>query len=372
MAPFKSTLARSVGKLLGVYKETDLSLRGDVQSIRTPPPLSASGGTVSAGVAPGNGYRYHLFLEPGNLEVTQGGEVEVLVIAGGGGSGWDAAGGGGAGGVRTNTLPGNPLNITSDITLSAGTIPVVVGDGGGRATASATPVDGETGSNGGDSSIGSPGDPYYVLASGGGGGGGGEAPENGGAAGGSGGGGGWRTWPDGTFTSPPTTNPANGSGPAVTSPDGKPGIQGNAGGYGVGLPSSRRGGGGGGGAGGAGSNAPDIGGAGGNGIAVPAFAYPLITPLFPSPYQPVVGPIIGPTGLYAGGGQGGGDESGNLTTRTPGGGGGAQLPGSPRPQASVDGINATGSGGGGAGGGTGRGTGGDGGDGIVIIRYVSA
>ena len=206
MAPIKSSLARTVGKLLGVQKNTDLSLRGNVQSLRKPIALSASGGTVSAGVAPGNGYRYHLFLEPGNLEVTGSGNVEVLVIAGGGGSGWDAAGGGGAGGVRTNTLPGNPLNITSSITLSPGTIPVVVGDGGDRATASATPIDGETGSNGGNSSIGSPGDPYFVLASGGGGSGGGEDPASGGAAGGSGGGGGWRTWPDGTFSSPPTTN----------------------------------------------------------------------------------------------------------------------------------------------------------------------
>ena len=39
MAPFKSTLARSVGKLLGVYKETDLSLRGDVQISRRIPPI---------------------------------------------------------------------------------------------------------------------------------------------------------------------------------------------------------------------------------------------------------------------------------------------------------------------------------------------
>ena len=331
--------------------------------------FSATGGTVSAGVEPGNGYRYHMFLEPGNFEVTTGGDIEVLVIAGGGGSGWDAAGGGGAGGLRTNTLPGNPLNITSTLTVTPGTIPIAVGDGGGRSTAPTSPVAGETGSNGGNSSIGSSPNPFFVFASGGGGGGGGEDDGNGGSGGGSGGGGGWRTWPGGTFPNPATTNPNNGTGPAVTSPDGKPGIQGNAGAYGVGRPSSSRGGGGGGGAGGAGTNAPGVGGAGGNGVAVPAFAYPFVSGLFPSPYQPVVGPIIGPTGLYAGGGQGGGDESGNITTRTPGGGGGAQLPGSPRPQASVDGINGTGSGGGGAGGGSGRGTGGDGGDGIVLIRY---
>ena len=37
MAPIKSSLARSVGKLLGVYKDTDLSLRGHVQSLREAP-----------------------------------------------------------------------------------------------------------------------------------------------------------------------------------------------------------------------------------------------------------------------------------------------------------------------------------------------
>ena len=78
--------SRGVSKLLGVSKNTDLSLRGDVQSSRKAPLFAASGGTVSAGVAPGNGYRYHLFLEPGNFEVTTGGEVDVLVIAGGCGS----------------------------------------------------------------------------------------------------------------------------------------------------------------------------------------------------------------------------------------------------------------------------------------------
>ena len=73
---------------------------------------------------------------------------------------WDAAGGGGAGGLRTNTLPGNPqFNITSTITMPAGTIPVAVGDGGGGSTAPAG-VAGETGSNGGNSSIGSPGDSW--------------------------------------------------------------------------------------------------------------------------------------------------------------------------------------------------------------------
>ena len=34
MSPIKSSLARTVGRLLGVQKDTDLSLRGDVQSNR--------------------------------------------------------------------------------------------------------------------------------------------------------------------------------------------------------------------------------------------------------------------------------------------------------------------------------------------------
>ena len=59
MAPIKSSLARSVGKLLGVSKDTDLTLRGDVQSSRVEAaPISLSGGTITAGVAPGDGYTY--------------------------------------------------------------------------------------------------------------------------------------------------------------------------------------------------------------------------------------------------------------------------------------------------------------------------
>ena len=34
MAPIKSSLAKTVGKLFGVSKDTDLSLRGHVQSLR--------------------------------------------------------------------------------------------------------------------------------------------------------------------------------------------------------------------------------------------------------------------------------------------------------------------------------------------------
>ena len=65
MAPIKSSLARTVGKLLGV-KNTDLSLRGDIQSLRKIA-FEASGGNLANGLAPGNGYKYHTFGTPGNF-----------------------------------------------------------------------------------------------------------------------------------------------------------------------------------------------------------------------------------------------------------------------------------------------------------------
>ena len=63
MAPIKSSLARSVGKFLGVFKDTDLSLRGDRQSTRfIEIPFVASGGNLANALAPGNGYKYHTCL----------------------------------------------------------------------------------------------------------------------------------------------------------------------------------------------------------------------------------------------------------------------------------------------------------------------
>ena len=60
MAPIKSSLAKTVGKLLGVQKDTDLSLRGATQSSRVPPPtpFSATGGSkITSG-----DYTYHVWL----------------------------------------------------------------------------------------------------------------------------------------------------------------------------------------------------------------------------------------------------------------------------------------------------------------------
>ena len=87
MAPIKSSLVKSVGKLFGVQKDTDLSLRGDVQDTRfISIPVEASGGNITGGGG-GNGFKYHVFTSPGNFTVTQGGKVEILLVGGGGPSG---------------------------------------------------------------------------------------------------------------------------------------------------------------------------------------------------------------------------------------------------------------------------------------------
>ena len=97
MAPIKSSLARTVGKLFGVQKDSDLSLRGDVQSNRKiSSSVQASGGTEIVTATK----KYHVFLGSSeqNFTVTQGGTCEVLVVAGGGSGGYFYGAGGGAGG----------------------------------------------------------------------------------------------------------------------------------------------------------------------------------------------------------------------------------------------------------------------------------
>jgi len=70
--------------------------------------LIATGGTVTDITQDGKEYRVHTFTSDGTFEVTRGGEVEYLVVAGGGAGGGDGGplgdttarvgGGGGAGG----------------------------------------------------------------------------------------------------------------------------------------------------------------------------------------------------------------------------------------------------------------------------------
>jgi len=64
MAPFKSSLARSAAKLLGISNQRDLSLRGNVQSTRKLGNL-ASGGTKTYS----GGYTIHTFTSTGSLVV---------------------------------------------------------------------------------------------------------------------------------------------------------------------------------------------------------------------------------------------------------------------------------------------------------------
>ena len=229
MAPFKSSLARSVGKLLGVPRERDLSLRGYTQTSRfivDSPDISASGGTKTTF----NGYTIHTFTSGGAFSVASGSTTVEYVIVGGGGAGAAQGGGGGAGGYRTGTA-----DVSAPLT-------VTVGPG-----ASADPSRSVTPPNGGPSSVNFAGG---TITSAGGGGGG--ARFSAAATGGSGGGRNYHS---------PGANAA-GNTPPVSPPQGNPGEQGAP------TSESSGGGGGAGAAGGAGGDA--VGGLGGDGVQVPA------------------------------------------------------------------------------------------------------
>ena len=192
MAPIKSSLARSVAKLLGVNKDTDLSLRGDRQKTRFIPPFTASGGTKTTS----GDQTIHTFSFPNsdNLVCTgsPSSDVKILVIGGGGGGGGTGynswyGGGGGAGGYVYAT----------GVTLEAGTTyNITVGDkGNGQPT--------NVGGDGTDSIFGSNVPTATKLTAKGGGGGGlgdypGTHPDAAGRSGGSGGG-------SGSHYSPPST-----------------------------------------------------------------------------------------------------------------------------------------------------------------------
>jgi hypothetical protein len=88
-----------------------------------PPPVSATGGTVTTYSSGGTTYRVHKFTSSGTFTVTSGGSVDVLCV-GGGGAGinnpYAAEGGGGGGGYV----------VTSTVIVSNGSIPVTIGTGG--------------------------------------------------------------------------------------------------------------------------------------------------------------------------------------------------------------------------------------------------
>jgi hypothetical protein len=306
-----------------------------------------TGGVVSDGVTPGNGYRYHYFTSPGSFVVSSlysnapGSTIDILLVSGGGGGGARTGAGGGAGGVAWGQV------VLIPISVSGTSIPITVGSGGNGGYSSGV------GNNGGDSYFGSGPEPFYFIAKGGGG-GGGDSPPNG-QSGGSGGGGQYDA-PYGSGTQP-SYNPGK---PWVTN-------YGNPGSTGWNAPEWQSGAGGGAGSA-AGNGGPNSRGSAGAGIELPTFTVPFYMS-GSDPYRPGINPLPGT--YYAGGG-GGGDYppyiSQNMPTlATYGGGGiggpsGGASPGTP-------GINGLG---GGGGGGTAEGNGpngGQGGNGIVVVRY---
>ena len=336
MAPFKSSLAKSAGKLFGVFKERDLSLRGATQSTRFkgPAPISATGGTKST---PGNGYVYHVFTSPADtpapytFQVTAGkADLNVLVVGGGGGGGGKyggsaGGGGGGAGLVHDRLLPD----------INPGTYPITVGAGGlGNTYPGSAPNPGD------DTVWNAPGTSTPALtAAGGGAGGGGPAPHHNGLPGGSGGGNAY-TDPAGNNRSTGSGDPFPGSGSTISPSNG----WGNNGG--IATPPNRQAGAG----GGAGAVGTDGGGGAAGGVGI-EISWVL--------------PTHGETKYFAGGG-GAGYYPGTGTGGAGGNGGGGTGGGASTAPVS-NGQASTGGGAGGmqAGGSTQY----RGGSGVVIIRY---
>ena len=342
MAPFKSTLARSVGKLLGVYKETDLSLRGGVQSTRKITlSVQASGGTEIVTATK----KYHVFLGSSeqDLTVTNGGTCEVLVVAGGGSGGYFYGSGGGAGGVVHS--PDFPVEAGVTYKASAG-------NGGPGASTTG---------------LGSNGNASYFKP--------GPAPNSPSATNlyaMGGGGGGYSGDGDTAFPTPYKNSTGSGGGsvspssPSDTLPNFSTVTQ-----HPTGTKYFNRGasgqpadnGGGGGGAGAAAGVNQDGGitdpaSPGGAGRPFSNFPAPVLAPAIPSPARSTWSTAVGPTGLFAGGGTGY-NAPANIP-RTPGGGGGWD-----DPQSGIHhGVDYTGGGGSGP-----NPSGGTGGAGIVIVYY---
>ena len=251
---------RSLGNALASFRYK-FGRTGTVSGAAGGSNISATGGnqTSSSGFTAPNGFKYHVFTSSGSLVVASGsGEAYYLVVAGGGSGGYGNGAGAGGGGLRSNdpTVPGpSNMKVTHTFTLSPGTYPVTVGDGG------TSPQD-----NGSESKIGT----STVVASGG-----GYGASNGtGEPGGSGGGG-----------IPPS------AASSINSPDPlSPDKQGHAGG-------EDGNGGGGGGAGGAASGAT-----GGAKLNISAYNTTQINPgiTMPAAWQS----YVGTAGGYAGGGFG--------------------------------------------------------------------
>ena len=127
----KTRIYTSVGANSGVWSlyEALSSRRGVV----------ATGGEISDITVSGISYRVHKFRSSDDFVVSQGGDVDYLIVAGGGGGSWTnrVGGGGGAGGFLEGTA-----------ILSSLSYPVVVGNGG----AGSPTMGNNTAANNGDNS----------------------------------------------------------------------------------------------------------------------------------------------------------------------------------------------------------------------------
>ena len=173
MAPFKSSKGRSLGKLLGGYKSSDIG-----KSFGSGAPAGgfvASGGNVSDDVNAGK--RFHVFNSapgaPQPFTVALGARNAHFILVAGGGSGCGGYGGGGGGGG---------VAYSESFPLEPGEYTAVIGAGG------AAPSNGHgAGNTGSDSTFTIDSNGIMVTAKGGGGGGlGNAAGATGGCAGGGG------------------------------------------------------------------------------------------------------------------------------------------------------------------------------------------
>jgi hypothetical protein len=277
MSPFKSSLARSAGKLFGVFKERDLSLRGDVQSSRkkysyvisVPTSVNTPGywdlspsadGTLVLGTG-----TYDIAYTPDNIDSTVSATVNMW--GAGGGAGTPVGNNGGSGGFSSATL-----TFESGTTLKF-VVGTCTGPGGTGIGAPSNGADGNSGFGGGytgifDTTV-THGNAVMIAGGGGAGGGDNSGPTPG--AGGSGGGatgfdGGAGPGAPGSYGRKGTQS-AGGSGGSGYGGGGVGGAL--SGGYGGSRGDGGSGGGGGagyyGGGGGGGTDPPSQGGGGGGG-----------------------------------------------------------------------------------------------------------
>jgi len=293
--------------------------------------LATGGNNIYTYTYGGTSYKLHKFTSNGNF-ITGNRTVDYLIIGAGGGGGHHSGGGGGAGGL---------VWLTGQ-SLSAGTFPVVIGNGG-SASYNTNGTDGQNSTFNGKIALG----------------GGGGSGEDGtsGRNGGSGGGGGRTNQPAGSSTQNSTYGYGIGFGGSAGggANTGDPNYAGFAGG----------------GAGGAGSNR--IGGIGsstfvGDTASTTAFLLNALAGT-DSSNSATTGSSSGT--LYIAGGGGGSDQSNATNTDLYGGAGGGAAGSDSSGFGGISAIANTGSGGGGQGWNSGNvQSSGTGATGIVIVRYT--